>query len=197
MLMLQVHHGLLSFLGSHSSELLELYRRYSRYLLAKIGGERPRIHTVNRGGRFLEIHLGYVRHLLRLPTVHKHLIGVGAMVHESSLDRLAGSHVGHRIPSDNTRVHKLASSVKHRRVRRLLNSIVRKLGGGRERLLELGVLLLVCELGLDIELRLRLVGLGVLIGSQKGGVDGVGLCGIHGILKIWGERKSRWWTKED
>lgn len=54
-------------------------------------------------------------------------------------------------------------------------------------MLELGGLLLGCELGLYIELRLRLVWLGVLIGSQKGGVDGVGLCGIHRILKIWDE----------
>ena len=63
-------------------------------------------------------------------------------------------------------------------------------------MLELGGLLLGCELGLDIELRLRLVGLGVLIGGQKGGVDGVGLCGIHGMLKIWSENESTWWAKE-
>lgn len=95
--------------------------------------------------------------------------------------------MGHCISSNDTRVHKLASSVEHRGVRGLLNSIVRKLGGGRERLLELRGLLLGCELGLDIELRLRLVGLRVLVGGQKGGVDGVGLCRIHGMLKIWGE----------
>ena len=78
----------------------------------------------------------------------------------------------------------------------MLNSIVRKLGGGREGLLELSGLLLGCELGLDIELGLRLVGLGVLIGGQKGGVDGVGLCGIHGMLKIRGKSESTWWKKE-
>ena len=50
------------------------------------------------------------------------------------------------------------------------------------RLLELGGLLLGCELGL------RLLGLGILIGSQEGGVDAVCLCGIHGILK---ERRQR------
>jgi hypothetical protein len=41
-----------------------------------------------------------------------------------------------------------------------------------------------------------LVELGVLIGCQKGGVDAVGLCRIHGILKIRGESESTWWTKE-
>ena len=94
--MLQVHHGLLSILMTHPGELRELCRRNSGYLLTQILGKRPRIHTVGGGGRFLEdlarIHLGYVSHLLRLPTVREHLVGVGAMVHESSLNCLAGSH---------------------------------------------------------------------------------------------------------
>lgn len=96
MLVLQVHHGLLSFLRTHPGELGELCRRNSGYLLTKSGGKRPRVHTVDRGGRFLEqlasIHLGYVSHLLRLPTVGEHLIGVEAMVDESSLNYLTGSH---------------------------------------------------------------------------------------------------------
>ena len=64
-------------------------------------------------------------------------------------------------------------------------------------MLELGGLLLGCELGLGVELGLRLVGLGVLIGGQKGGVDAVCLSGIHETLKICvkvnlrgGERKT-------
>jgi hypothetical protein len=190
MLMLQIHHGLLSFLRTHPSELRELCRRNSGYLLTKIGGKHPRVHTVDRGGRFLEdltsIHLGYVSHLLRLAPVGKHLIGVDTMVHESSLNYLTGSHhrtMGHCVPPNATRVHKLASSVEHRWVGRLLGPIVGKLGGGRKRLLELGGLLLGWELGLEIELLLRLVGLRVLIGGQKGGVDGVGLCGIHGMSR--------------
>jgi len=84
----------------------------------------------------------------------------------------------------STGVHELASSVVHRRVRGLLHPIVRKLGGSRGRLLELGGLLLGCELGLEVELGLQLLGLCILIGGQKGGVDAICLCGIHGVLKI-------------
>lgn len=63
-------------------------------------------------------------------------------------------------------------------------------------MLELGGLLLGCELGLEIELGLRLVWLGVLVGGQKGGVDAVCLRGIHGSLKIWGQGGSTWWPKK-
>lgn len=118
------------------------------------------------------------------------------MVHKPTLNYLAGSHhraVSHRISTAATaRVYKLASSVVHRWVRRLLHSIVRKFGGSRGRLLELGGLLLGCELGLKVKLGLRLLGLGILIGSQKGRVDAVCLCGIHGILKVGRQRGSTW-----
>ena len=114
------------------------------------------------------------------------------MMHESGLNYLAGSHhraVSHRVSSNTTtRVHKLASSIVHGRVRRLLHSIVRKSGGSRGRLLELGGLLLGCELGLEVKLGLRLLGLGILIGSQNGGVDTVCLSGIHGRLKVRRQR---------
>lgn len=209
MLMLQVQHRFLSFLGTHPSELCKLGGRYSGYLLTNSGGERSRIHTIDRPGRLLEdlagIHLGCVEHLLWLPTVCEHLIGVDAMMHDPSLNHLAGSHhraVSHRAPppttatATTTRVHKLASSIVHRRVRRLLHPIIRKLGWGCGRLLELGGLLLGCVLGLGIKLGLRLLGLGVLIGGQKGGVDTVCVCGIHGMLKIWRQRESTWWTME-
>ena len=86
----------MSFLGVHSSELGKLGRRNSGYLLTDDSGERSRIHPVDGGGRLLEdltnIHLGYVGHLLGLPTVGEHLGGVDAMVHESSLNGLTGSH---------------------------------------------------------------------------------------------------------
>lgn len=189
MLMLQVQHCFLSFLRVHSSELRKLGRRYSGYLLTNGGGKGPRIHTVDRTARLLEdlagIHLGHVSHLLGLATVRKHLSRVDSMVHESSLNHLAGSHhrgVSHRVPSSG--VHKLASPIVHRRVRRLLHSVVRKFRGSRGRLWELGRLLLGCELGLEVKLVLRLLGLGILIGGQKSGVDTVCLCGIHGMLKI-------------
>lgn len=134
LLMLEVHHRFLSFVGTHTSELGEVDGGNSGYLLTDICGERPRIHAVDRGGRFLEdltrVHLGHVSHLLLLEAVREHWIGVHAVAHESCLNCLARSHhraVGHRIPSNAARVHKLASSVEHRRVGRLLNSIVRKL----------------------------------------------------------------------
>ena len=134
LLMLEVHHRFLSFVGTHTSELGEVDGGNSGYLLTDICGERPRIHAVDRGGRFLEdltrVHLGHVSHLLLLEAVREHWIGVHAVAHESCLNCLARSHhraVGHRISSNAARVHKLASSVEHRRVGRLLNSIVRKL----------------------------------------------------------------------
>lgn len=133
MLMLQEHHGFLSLLGSHPSKLRNLCGRNSGYLLAKSVRERSGIYTVECGGRFLEdltsIHLGYVSHLLWLPTVGEHLIGVDAMVHESGLNYLAWSHhrtVRHRVPSNTTGVHKLASSIIHHWIRRLLHSIERE-----------------------------------------------------------------------
>ena len=114
------------------------------------------------------------------------------MVHEPGLNYLTGSHhrgVSHRVSSNTTtRVHKLASSIVHRRVRRLLHSVVRKFRGSRGRLLELGVLLLGSELGLEVKLGLRLLGLGILIGGQKGRVDTVCLCGIHVRLKVGRQR---------
>jgi len=117
-------------------------------------------------------------------------------MHESSLNYLTGSH--HRAVSDRvsstatTRVYKLASSIVHRWIRRLLHSIVREFGGTRGRLLKLSGLLLGCELGLEVELGLRLLGLCILIGSQKSGVDAVCLCGIHGMLKVRRRRGSTW-----
>ena len=115
------------------------------------------------------------------------------MMHESSLNYLAGSHhraVSHRVSPNTatTRVHELASPIVHGLVRRLLHSIVRKSGRIRGRLLELGGLLLGCELGLEVKLGLRLLGLGILKGGQKGGVDTVCLCGIHGRLKVRRQR---------
>lgn len=201
-LMLQVHDRFLSILGTHPSELRELGGRHSGYLLTNSGREGSRIHTVDRARRLLEdlagIHLGYVSHLLGLSTVREHLSWVDAVVHESSLNYLTRSHhrgVRHHASSNTTAsVHELASPVVHRRVRRLLHSVVRKFGRSRGRLLELGVLLLGCELGLEVELGLRLLGLGILIGGQKSGVDAVCLCGIHGVLKIWRQRGSTWWA---
>ena len=174
------------------------------YLLTGIGRERSRIHTVGHAGRLLEdlagVHLGYVGHLLRLPVVREHLV-VDTMMHESSENHLTGSHhraLGHWVSSNTTaRVYILARSIVHRRVRRLLHPVVRKLGGSGGRLLELALLLLGCELGLKVKLGLRLLGLGILVGGQKGGVDTVCLCGIHGMLKIWRQRGSGWWTMKD
>lgn len=135
LLMLQVHDGFVSILWTHPSELRKLCGRKSMHLLTNGRGKRPRVHTVDRGSRFLKnltsVHLGYVGHLLQLPTVREHLVRVDAMVHESCLNCLTGSHhraMGHRVCS-NARVHKLAGSVEHRWVRRVLNSIIRKLGG--------------------------------------------------------------------
>ena len=95
-LMLQVLHRFLSFLVAHPSELRNLGGGKSGYLLTNVGGERSKIHTVDRAGRLLKdlarVHLGYVSHLLRLPTVREHLIGVDAMVHETGENYLAGSH---------------------------------------------------------------------------------------------------------
>ena len=64
--------------------------------------------------------------------------------------------------------------------------------------MELALLLLGCELGLGVKLGLRLLGLSILIGGQKGGVDAVCLCGIHGMLMVWRQRGSKWWkTKHE
>ena len=201
-LMLQIKYRFLSFLGTHPSELGKLRGRNSGYLLTDSSRKRSRIHTVDCTGRLLEhlacVHLRHVSHLLRLPAIREHLSGVDAVMHESSLNRLTGSHhraVSHRVStSAATSVHELASSIIHRRVRRLLHPIVRKFGGSGGRLLELALLLLGRELLLEVKLGLRLVGLGILIGGQKGGVDAVCLCGIHGMLKIWRQRGSTWWA---